>query len=107
VHVAWGFAGGAPQVETKEPKDYGTWGQTIPADGPMPALTKRLAQKADIMRFGRIALLFYPYEVESLLWTMEGEKNPTKDPNKIRETVFTVVREGRAFKFKVIDQRYF
>ena len=107
VHVAWGFSSGNPQVEAKPPLDYAAWGQTIPADGPMPALTTRLARSAGIMAFGRIALLFYPFEVEGLLWTLEGEQNRYKDPNKIRETVFTVVHEGGSYTFKVIDQKYF
>jgi hypothetical protein len=113
VHVAWNFAAGNPVVEAKPPMEYARWGQTIPTDGPMPALTQRLAQNAGIMAFGRIALLFYPNEVEQLLWTLEGERNPhknannQKDANKIRETVFTVVRDGGQFKFAVIDQKYF
>jgi hypothetical protein len=107
VHVAWGFSGGGPQVEAKEPKEYNAWGQTIPADGPMPQLTEQLARNAGILQFGRIALLFYPFEVESLLWTLEGEQNASKDPNKIRETVFTVVRDRGQYKFQVIDQKYF
>jgi hypothetical protein len=107
VHVAWNFAAGNPVVEAKPPMEYARWGQTIPTDGPMPALTQRLAQNAGIMAFGRIALLFYPFEVEQLLWTLEGERNASKDANKIRETVFTVVRDGAQFKFSVIDQKYF
>jgi hypothetical protein len=107
VHVAWNFAAGSPVVEAKPPMEYARWGQTIPTDGPMPALTQRLAQNAGIMAFGRIALLFYPTEVEQLLWTLEGERNESKDANKIRETVFTVVRDGAQFKFSVIDQKYF
>jgi hypothetical protein len=107
VHVAWNFAAGSPVVEAKPPMEYARWGQTIPTDGPMPALTQRLAQNAGIMAFGRIALLFYPFEVEQLLWTLEGERNASKDANKIRETVFTVVRDGAQFKFSVIDQKYF
>ena len=107
VHVAWNFSGGNPTVEAKAPLDYATWGQTIPADGPMPALTGRLAKSAGIMGFGRIALLFYPMEVESLLWTLESERNASGDANKVRETVFTVIREGSDFKFAVVDQKYF
>jgi hypothetical protein len=107
VHVAWNFAAGNPVVEASPPMEYARWGQTIPTDGPMPALTQRLAQNAGIMAFGRIALLFYPTEVEQLLWTLERERNTSKDANKIRETVFTVVREGADFKFSVIDQKYF
>lgn len=111
VHVAWNFRGGAPTTEAKEPKDYAAWGQTIPADGPMPVLTTRLARDSGIMAFGRIALLFYPFDVEALLYTLEKaeqeKRRGASDPNKIRETVFTVVREGREFKFAVIDQKYF
>jgi hypothetical protein len=111
VHVAWNFRGGAPVTEAKEPKDYAAWGQTIPADGPMPALTARLARDAGIMAFGRIALLFYPFEVEAVLYTLEKneqEKRTGKhDPNKIRETVFTVTQAGEQFQFSVIDQKYF
>lgn len=107
VHVAWNFSRGTPIVEAKPPLDYARWGQTIPADGPMPALTKRLATSAGIMAFGRIALLFYPTEVETLLWTLEGERNPFRDANKVRETVFTVIRERSGFKFAVVDQKYF
>jgi hypothetical protein len=113
VHVAWNFVGGNPVVEAKPPIDYARWGQTIPTDGPMPALTQRLAQNAGIMAFGRIALLFYPFEVETLLHNLESERNPhknannQKDANKIRETIFTVVRDGVDFKFLVIDQKYF
>jgi hypothetical protein len=107
VHVAWNFAKGAPQIESTEPKTYNAWGQTIPADGPMPKLTQDLARKAGTMQRGPIALLFYPFEVEALLYTLEKEKNKFDDPNKIRETVFTVVEEGKGFKFVVVDQKYF
>jgi hypothetical protein len=107
VHVAWGFSGGSPQIEAAEPLAYAAWGQTIPADGPMPQLTSDLARAAGILNLGRIALLFYPFEVESLLWTMEGERNKSGDANKIRETVFTVIRDGSGFKFQVVDQKYF
>jgi len=107
VHVAWGFKGGSPQVEAAEPKAYNAWGQTLPADGPMPALTQQLARQANIMQFGRIALLFYPFEVEALLYTLEKEWNKSGDANKIRETVFTVVQSGGEYQFKVIDQKYF
>jgi hypothetical protein len=113
VHVAWNFAGGSPQVESADPLQYNAWGQTVPADGPMPKLTQDLARKAGIMRHGRIALLFYPFEVESLLWSMEQQKNPFKDgngqpdANRIRETVFTVLNESGQFKFHIIEQKYF
>jgi hypothetical protein len=107
VHVAWNFSGGSPSVEAKPPADYAAWGQTLPADGPMPALTANLARESGILAFGRIALLFYPWEVETLLYTLEKERNASGDANKIRETVFTVIREGDAFVFAVIDQKYF
>lgn len=107
VHVAWGFADGSPQVEAAEPIDYNAWGQTIPADGPMPKLTTQLARVAGILQRGRIALLFYPFDVERVLYTLEEARNTTKDANRIRETVFTVVRDGKGFQFQVIDQKYF
>jgi hypothetical protein len=107
VHLAWGFVGGSPRVEAADPKDYNAWGQTLPADGPMPALTAQLARNAGIMQYGRIVLLFYPFEVESLLYTLERDRNPSKDANKIRETVFTIVRDGDRFDFEVIEQKYF
>jgi hypothetical protein len=107
VHVAWDFSKGAPQVESKPPLDYNAWGQTVPADGPMPKLTADLARKAGIMQRGPIALLFYPFEVESRLWTLEQAANKLRDPNKIRETVFTVIRDGGGFKFEVVDMKYF
>jgi len=107
VHVAWNFTKGAPEVESTEPATYNMWGQTIPADGPMPKLTQDLARKAGTMQRGPIALLFYPNEVEARLYTLEKEKNEFDDPNKIRETVFTVVEEGDGFKFVVVDQKYF
>ena len=107
VHIAWNFAAGAPQVEHVEPKTYNAWGQTLPADGPMPALTQQLARQANVMQFGRIALLFYPFEVEALLYTLEKERNKSGDANKIRETVFTVVQAAGEYKFQVIDQKYF
>ncbi len=106
VHIAWNFTGGV-QVETQEPKEYNTWGQTLPADGPMPALTQQLARDADIMRFGQIALLFYPNEVEALLYTLEKERNKSGDANKIRETVFTVLTTPDGYTFEVVDQKYF
>lgn len=107
VHVAWNFSKGSFEIESAEPKTYNMWGQTIPADGPMPKLTQDLARKAGTMQRGPIALLFYPYEVEARLYTLEKEKNKFDDPNKIRETVFTVVEDGDGFKFIVVDQKYF
>ncbi len=106
VHVAWNFTGDV-QVETADPKAYNAFGQTLPADGPMPALTQQLARDADIMRFGRIALLFYPFKVEELLYTLEKAQNKSGDANKIRETVFTVITGSDGYTFAVIDQSYF
>jgi hypothetical protein len=106
VHVAYDFTKGA-KVESVPPKDYKGWGQTVPTDGPMPALTKDLARKSQILQRGPIALLFYPFEVEQLLWTIEKASNKFDDPNKIRETVFTVVETTGGFKFQVVDQKYF
>jgi hypothetical protein len=107
VHVAWGFSKGAPQVEAADSGKYTAWGQTLPADGPMPALTRELARTAGIMQSGPIALLFYPFEVEAQLYTLEKAQNKSNDANKIRETVFTVSRESGGFKFQVVDQKYF
>lgn len=107
VHVAWDFSKGAVKTESVEPKNYNAWGQTIPADGPMPALTKELARKAGILQRGPIALLFYPFEVESLLYTLEKARNASGDANKIRETIFTVITGSSGFEFQVIDQKYF
>lgn len=106
VHVAWDFTKGA-KTESVEPKNYNMWGQTIPADGPMPALTKDLARKAQILQHGPIALLFYPKAVEDRLWLIEKEHNKFDDPNKVRETVFTVIQGSDGYKFQVVDQKYF
>lgn len=107
VHVAWDFSKGAPKIESKPPKEYNAWGQTIPADGPMPKLTQDLARSASILQRGPIALLFYPFEVEALLYNLEKAENKFDDPNKIRETVFSVVNESGGYKFVVVDQKYF
>jgi hypothetical protein len=107
VHVAWNFATEATQTESAEPATYNAWGQTVPADGPMPKLTSDLARRAGILSRGRIVILLYPFEVEQVLWTMEQEKNPTKDPNKVRETVFTVVQQRDGFHFEITSQKYF
>jgi hypothetical protein len=107
VHVAYDFASGTPKTESAKPIEYAPWGQTLPADGPMPALTKDLARKAGILQRGPIALLFYPFEVERLLYTLEKAQNKSNDPNKIRETVFTVIHDGDGYQFQVIDQKYF
>jgi hypothetical protein len=107
VHVAWGFSKGQPTVQADDPKTYANWGQTLPTDGPMPALTKELARKAGILQLGRIALLFYPFDVERVLYTLEKAQNKSGDANKIRETVFTVTRDRSGFKFLVVEQKYF
>jgi hypothetical protein len=107
VHVAYDFTSGAPKTESAKPIEYAPWGQTLPADGPMPALTKDLARKAGILQRGPIALLFYPMDVERLLYTLEKAQNKSNDANKIRETVFTVIQDGDGYKFEVIDQKYF
>ena len=73
----------------------------------MPALTQRLARDADIAKEGRYTLLFFPFDVERILYTLEKARNSTGDVNKIRETVFTVTTRGGKFAFEVIDQRYF
>lgn len=107
VHLAWDFKGGAPKIEAAAPAKYAAWGQTVPADGPMPALANNLARETGILQFGRIVLLFYPFEVESLLWTLEKEQNKTGDANQIRETIFTVTRDGDGYHFQVAQQKYF
>ncbi|HEX6962183.1 MAG TPA: hypothetical protein VF175_09970 [Lacipirellula sp.] len=107
VHAAWDFGGGSPQVSAQESKDYAAWGQTVPTDGPMPALVQTLARNAGILGRGPIVVLLYPFEVEQVLWTLEQEKNPTKDPNKVRETIFTVVADSDRFRFEITDQKYF
>jgi hypothetical protein len=106
VHYGYDFSQAAPKVKSGEPTQE-TRGYTSAADGPMPGLTMELARKADVARFGPIVLLFYPFEVESVLWTLEKEYSSGRDANDIRETVFTVVREGKEFKFEVVDQEYF
>ncbi len=107
VHVAWDFADGSPNVEVADPKDYNAWGQTLPADGPMPALTNQLARQAGTAGAGRIALLFFPFAVEQTLYPLEAARNKSGDANKIRETIFTVVKGPEGYKFVVIDQKYF
>ncbi|QEG35586.1 hypothetical protein [Bythopirellula goksoeyrii] len=106
VHYGYDLSKSNKQTRTGEPtKD--SRGYTAAADGPMPALTERLAREADIAKEGNITLLFYPFEVESILWTLENEYSEGRDVNTIRETVFTVEHNGSDFSFKVIDQRYF
>ncbi|MDZ4658033.1 MAG: hypothetical protein SH868_10700 [Bythopirellula sp.] len=106
VHYATNFSQGSPQLRTGEPTKENR-GYTSAADGPMPALTDQLAREADIARLGNTVLLFYPFDVESILWTMENQFSQGRDVNTIRETVFTVTRDGTSFKFEVIDQKYF
>jgi hypothetical protein len=107
VHAAWDFGRGSPQVAAEEPKNYVAWGQTVPSDGPMPGLVQGLARKAGILGRGPIVVLLYPFEVEQILWTLEQKKNPSGDPNKVRETLFTVVANGDSFGFEIVDQKYF
>jgi hypothetical protein len=106
VHYASTLSAAAPQIRTAEPTKENR-GYTSAADGPMPALTDDLARKADIARLGDVVLLFYPFEVESILWTMENKYSKGRDVNTIRETVFTVTRDGDNFGFEIIDQKYF
>jgi hypothetical protein len=107
VHYAGNLSTGSPKVYEGEPKKE-VRGYTTAADGPMPRLTMELARNADIARHGSIVLLFYPFEgVEDLLWTIEEEYSGGRDVNTIRQTVFTVLRDGGGYKFEVIDQKYF
>ncbi len=106
VHYAYDLSSPAPKVKTGDPVKESR-GFTSAADGPMPALTMNLARKADVARFGPVVLLFYPFDVESVLWTMERAYSEARDVNTIRETVFTVERDGSGFTFSVIDQKYF
>jgi hypothetical protein len=73
----------------------------------MPGLVQGLARKAGILGRGPIVVLLYPFEVEQILWTLEQKKNPSGDPNKVRETLFTVVANGDSFGFEIVDQKYF
>lgn len=108
MHMAWDFTKGV-KTEAADPKDYDAWLQTVPADGPMPELTMQLARKAGVAQFGQIALLFHPFDpTEKHLYTLEKKANKFgDDPNKIRETVFTVVERGGGYQFEVVDQKYF
>ncbi|MDC0935028.1 hypothetical protein OAS39_01990 [Pirellulales bacterium] len=107
VYVASGFSQGAPKVESGDPVKYGRLGRTIPSDGPMPALVKQLATKAGIISKGRHALLFFPFEVETLLYTKEHKYSGGRSANEIRQTVFTVIEKRGSYEFEVIEQRYF
>jgi hypothetical protein len=106
VHYGNEFSKSTPKVRAGAPLKE-VRGYTLAADGPMPRLTMDLARKADVARFGSIVLLFYPFELEKILWIMEQEYSKDRDVNTIRETVFTVERDGSAFKFSVISQKYF
>lgn len=106
VHYAFNFSQPIPQTRIAEPSKENR-GYTSAADGPMPTLTDQLARKADIAKLGNIVLLFYPFEVESALWTLENQYSKERDVNSIRETVFTVTRNGDAFGFEVVEQSTF
>ncbi len=106
VHYASALSQNNPRTRTSAPEQE-TRGYTSAADGPMPGLTSSLARKANIARFGEIVVLFYPFEVESQLWTLENQYADGRNVNSIRETVFTVVRKGAGFQFEVIDQKTF
>ncbi len=106
VHYAYEVSSSAPKQRAAKP-NIESRGYTSAADGPMPSLTMQLARKADIARQGNVVLLFYPFEVESILWTMEKAYSKDRDVNTIRETVFTILRNGGNFSFEVIDQKYF
>lgn len=106
VHYASNLSSNTAEVRQGEPTADNRF-YTSAADGPMPALTMDLARNADIARLGSIVLMFYPKPVEERLWILEKEYSGDRDTNDIRQTVFTVVRDGNAFDFKVIDQKYF
>ena len=111
VHYATNLSAGTPKTYKGPPKKE-TRGYTSAADGPMPTLTIDLARQADIARLGSTVLLFYPFDVEKILYltekaTLDKKFNGTRDANSIRQTVFTVIKEGGNYKFEVIDQKYF
>jgi len=106
VHYAVDVSSDSPSTRAA-PSTEETRGHTSSADGPMPTLTMQLARKADVARHGQIVLLFYPFEVESVLWTIEKQYSKDRDVNTIRETVFTVVRGRKGFDFEVVSQKYF
>jgi hypothetical protein len=106
VHYAHHFSQGEPLLHEGDPKKE-TRGYATPTDGPMPRLTSQLAQRAGLTRFGSILLLFYPFEVESQLWTLEQKFSGGRDVNTIRQTTFTVSRNGEQYIFSVVDQKYF
>ena len=106
VHYAGLLNGDKPVIHAGDPSRE-TRGYAAPTDGPMPALTLQLARKADIARHGTILLLFYPIEVESILWAKEKKYAGDREVNTIRQTVFTVKRAGDRYEFEVLGQRYF
>ena len=106
VHYAGNLSSGSPKIYEQDPKKE-TRGYTSAADGPMPRITNDLARKADIARHGSVVLLFYPFDVESIMWDMERKYSGGRDANDFRETVFAVVRQGSRFTFEVISQSYF
>lgn len=106
VHYAFDLSKGSGQLRVGAPTAEHR-GYTSAADGPMPKLTEQLARQAGIAKEGNVVLLFYPFEVESVLWTLENEFSKGRDVNTIRETVFTVIEKGNSFEFQVVDQRYF
>ena len=109
VYFAYEISSSSPKSRTGEPKKE-IRGYTSAADGPMPSLTIQLARKAGIARQGSVVLLFYPSEVESMLYLAEqayASQQDIKDVNLIRETVFTVVKERNKYSFQVVDQKYF
>jgi hypothetical protein len=106
VHFAFNLSKSTPDTRQGDPKRENR-GYTSAADGPMPSLTNNLARQADIARLGNVVLLFYPFDVESILWTMENQYAKGRDVNTIRETVFTVTRDGSNFGFEIVSQKYF
>ena len=112
VHYASNLSASSPKIREGAPRIENR-GYTSAADGPMPRLTNELARKANIARFGSVVLLFYPFEeVESRLYILEQKVlkkkfGDTRDVNSIRQTVFTVIRDGSKYQFEVLEQRYF
>ncbi|MEO2048142.1 MAG: hypothetical protein ABGX16_16435 [Pirellulales bacterium] len=106
VHYAGQWSGGNPTTREGNPNQE-TRGYAAPADGPMPGLTMQLARQAKIASQGSILLLFYPFEVESILWVMEKKYAGDRDVNTIRQTIFTVKRSDDRYEFEVVSQKYF
>ncbi|NOY42424.1 MAG: hypothetical protein GXP26_11385 [Planctomycetes bacterium] len=106
VHYALDVSSKVPKTRTALPLEEKR-GRTSAVDGPMPRLTMELARKANIAQQGPIVLMFYPFEVESILWDLEKKYAKDHSVNSIRETVFTVVRGRKGFSFEVLEQKYF